>query len=297
MRIVSLLASGTEIVCALGAGGQLAGRSHECDNPPWVKALPLCSSPAFDISVSSREIDSEVRRRIRSGEPLYHIDTDRIRSLAPDLLIIQVHCDVCAVTPGDVERSGAIPVRQVLALSAGSLEGIWQGIRSVAGALGMEERGEALVRSEQGRLDALRHRTAGLPRRSVTMLEWTDPLFTMGNWGPELVQAAGGDPVLSHPGQYSGPVGFDQLREADPEFLVIAPCGFDLARAWREREVLEACPGWHELRAVRGRRVAIADGNLYFNRSGMTVTRTAEIIGDILHGGAPDGEIWRWMYE
>src|SRR5438093_1558782 len=109
MRIVSLLASATEIVCALGAGDRLVGRSHECDNPDWVRGLPPCSEPAFDISVSSREIDAEVGRRVRTGEPLYRIHADRIRDLAPDLVIAQEHCEVCAVTPGDVARSGCDP--------------------------------------------------------------------------------------------------------------------------------------------------------------------------------------------
>src|SRR6185369_14711875 len=115
-RIVSLLASGTEIVCALGAGDRLAGRSHECDNPAWVRDLPACTRPAFDVSMSSRAIDAEVRRRIKAGEALYHVDADLIRQLAPDLLITQTHCAVCAVTPKDVARAGCdLVVDQVIA--------------------------------------------------------------------------------------------------------------------------------------------------------------------------------------
>src|SRR5262245_30454073 len=128
MRIVSLLASGTEIVCALGAGDELVGRSHECDNPSWVRRLPACTRPAFDIEMSSREIDAEVRRRLKHGEPLYHVNAEQINALSPDVLITQVHCDVCAVTPGDVERAGCVTVGdQVVALSAGSLDGIYEG--------------------------------------------------------------------------------------------------------------------------------------------------------------------------
>src|SRR5207302_1040371 len=121
MRIVSLLASGTEIVCGLGAGDWLVGRSHECDNPDWVKSLPICTHPAFEvITATSRQIDAEVNRRLRAGEPLYHVDTALISSLEPDLLITQAHCEVCAVTPGDVERAGCVSAGQVLALQAGS---------------------------------------------------------------------------------------------------------------------------------------------------------------------------------
>ncbi len=136
MRIVSLLASGTEIVVGLGAGDWLVGRSHECDNPPWVTKLPVCTRPAFDIAMSSRQIDEEVRRRLKAGEPLYHVDTKMINSLEPDLLIAQEHCEVCAVTPADVERAGCAVAGQVLALSAGTVQGIRDGIVAIGRALG-----------------------------------------------------------------------------------------------------------------------------------------------------------------
>src|SRR6266849_7652445 len=159
MRVVSLLASATEIVCALGAGEMLVGRSHECDNPDWVRRLPACSEPAFDVSVSSREIDTEVRRRLRSGEPLYHVHGELIRELHPDLLITQAHCEVCAVAPGDVQRSAACALTtQQMALSAASLEEIFQSILRISKALGLEEQGEALIRCERQRLDSVREK-------------------------------------------------------------------------------------------------------------------------------------------
>src|ERR1700688_2171524 len=150
MRVVSLLASGTEIVCGLGVGHFLVGRSHECDNPERVRSLPSCTSPAFDISVSSGQIDAEVRRRLKAGEPLYNIDTNLIRSLKPDLLISQAHCEVCAVTPGDVQRADCLIAAQVLALLGGSLAGIYEGIRNVARAVDCEEAGEALIERMTG---------------------------------------------------------------------------------------------------------------------------------------------------
>jgi iron complex transport system substrate-binding protein len=300
MRVVSLLASGTEIVCALGAGDSLVGRSHECDNPPWVRRLPACSEPAFDISVSSREIDAEVNRRIRAGEPLYRIHTELIRELAPDLVIAQAHCEVCAVTPDDLERSGcATPAPTVLALTAGSLEGIFGGIVEVANALGKESEGRDLVCGEQRRLEAVRNRTAGRRRPGVVMLEWTDPIFAMGNWGPELVEIANGELLLGSKGQHSSAIPFERVLAADPEYLIVAPCGFNLERALREQAVLKAYPCWNSLRAVEAGKVAFADGNLFFNRSGMTISQTAEIIAEILHGvtfEAPiEGVHWRWM--
>jgi iron complex transport system substrate-binding protein len=285
MRIVSLLASATEIVCALGAGEMLVGRSHECDNPEWVKRLPACSAPAFDVSVSSREIDTEVRRRLRSGEPLYHIHGDLIRELQADLLISQSHCEVCAVTPGDLERSGACtaPARQV-ALSATSLEEIFQGILRISQELRLEQKGELLVRCERERLGRVREKTERSRRPTVVMVEWTDPLFAMGNWGPELMEIANGELLLGEKGKYSAAIPAEQPRDADPEYLIVAPCGFDLERSLREQAVLERYPWWRELQAVRQGNVVFADGNLLFNRSGMTVSQTAEVIAEILHG-------------
>ena len=206
-------------MCALGSGDSLVGRSHECDNPPWVRSLPPCSEPAFDISVSSREIDAEVNRRIRSGEPLYRIHTDLIRALAPDLVIAQAHCEVCAVTPGDVERSGCdTPEGRVLALTAGSLDGILESIQQIAQAIVRESEGRAVVSRERQRLEAVRIRTAGRRRPSVVMLEWADPIFAMGNWGPELVEIANGDLRLGSPGQHSRAIPAELVREADPEY-------------------------------------------------------------------------------
>lgn len=302
MRVVSLLAGATEMVCALGSGEMLVGRSHECDNPSWVRQLPACSQPAFDVSVSSAAIDAEVRRRLHAGEPLYHLDMELIRSLQPDLLITQSHCDVCAVTPADLERADlerggcAVAARQ-LSLSAATVEEIFRGVAQVADALALPERGQAAIERERARLEAVRQRTASFRRPTVVMLEWTDPFFAMGNWGPELVEIANGEPLLGHAGEFSTAIPAEQLRDADPEYLIVAPCGFNLERAERELAVLERHPWWSDLRAVSSGNVVFADGNLFFNRSGMTISQSAEILAEILHGtpfGAPTEDLhWR----
>lgn len=284
MRVVSLLASGTEIVCALGAGESLVGRSHECDNPPWVSALPACTRPAFDISMSSGQIDAEVRRRLRLGEPLYHVERELIDSLKPDLLVTQEHCEVCAVTPADVGRAGCAVSGQVLALGAGSVSGIFDGVAAIGRALGREDAAAALIDAMKARMaavhDAVKHRRAP----SVVMLEWTDPIFAMGNWGPELVDFANGQLELGERGEHSAAIDWERVRQADPEWLIVAPCGFDLERTRREVPTLEALPGWSSLRAVRNGKVVLADGNTYFNRSGTTIVETVEILAEILHG-------------
>ena len=287
------------MVCALGAGETLVGRSHECDNPSWVGRLPACSQPAFDISVSSAEIDAEVRRRLHAGEPLYYIDSELIRELQPDLIITQSHCDVCAVTPADLERSGGTIAPRQLSLAASTLDGILQSIRDVASALDLKKQGEAVVDRERRRIETLRQRTANLRRPTVVMLEWTDPIFAMGNWGPELVGIANGEPLLGHAGEFSFALPAKRLRDADPEYLIVAPCGFNLERAGRDQAVLERLSWWRELQAVRNGNVVFADGNLFFNRSGMTISQSAEIIAEILHGvysGTPtEGVHWRRM--
>ena len=298
MRIVSLLASATEIVCALEAGEMLVGRSHECDNPPWVRRLPACSEPAFDISVSSREIDAEVRRRLRAGEPLYIIHSDLIRELAPDLVITQAHCEVCAVTPREIERSGTTGIgMDQLSLSVSSVDGIFESIQQVSERLGLAERGRALVERERRRLSLVSQQSGRFRRPTVVMMEWTDPVFAMGNWGPELVEIANGEVLLSKKGEYSAAIAAEQVRAADPEYLIVAPCGFNLQRALLERVVLERHSWWGELQAVRNGNVVFADGNLFFNRSGMTISQTAELIAEILHGltfGAQtEGIHWR----
>ncbi|HXW50763.1 MAG TPA: ABC transporter substrate-binding protein [Candidatus Acidoferrales bacterium] len=295
MRVVSLLASGTEIVCGLGAGASLVGRSHECDNPHWVTSLPACTKPAFDINVSSGEIDAEVRRRLKLGQPLYHIDTNLINALQPDLLITQAHCDVCAVTPEDLRREGCIVAEQVVSLQAGTIDGIYEGVTSVGRALGAQREMSQLIQGIERRIDSVRRAVQRERAPSVVVLEWIDPLFTAGNWGPELVQAANGDLLLSGIGQYSQTHSWEELRSADPEYLIVAPCGFSLERTASEARSLELLPGWFQLRAVKERKVALADGNLYFNRSGPTVADTAEILAEILHrrGACYRGAAWR----
>jgi iron complex transport system substrate-binding protein len=289
VRVVSLLAGATEIVCALGAGETLVGRSHECDNPSWVRQLPSCSHPAFDVSVSSGEIDAEVRRRLHAGEPLYRIDMDLIRKLQPDLVITQSHCDVCAVTPADLYRDAPALAARQLSLSASTIEEIFHCIAQVAQALGVPERAPAVIERERQRLETVRQRTSHLRRPTVVLLEWTDPFFAMGNWGPELVEIANGEPLLGHAGEFSAAIPAEHLHRADPEYIIVAPCGFNLERAEREQAVLERHPWWGDLRAVRNGNVSFADGNLFFNRSGMTIAPSAEILAEILHKENRDG--------
>jgi iron complex transport system substrate-binding protein len=298
-RVVSLLASATELVCALGAGHWLMGRSHECDHPSWVKRLPAVSRPTFDTAGSSREVDERVRTRLRAGQPLYEVDQAALMALAPDVLITQTHCEVCAVSPADLAH-GAAPRwvgEQVVALRTGSLDDILTGFLDVARVLNLVSAGEALVSNLRRRMAGVADRTRSLSRPSVLCLEWIDPVFAMGNWGPELVELAGGTCSLGTPGVHSTAIAWDAVCEADPEVLVVAPCGFDVDRTAAEMHFLAERPGWAQLRAVRSSQVFIADGNIYFNRSGPSLFDTPWILAEMLHPErfAPDHRFSTWV--
>ena len=186
-----------------GRGEYLVGRSHECDNPPWVARLPACTRPAFDVSLSSAQIDAEVRRRLRAGEPLYHVDSELINSLEPDLLITQEHCHVCAVTPADVQRTGCVVAGQVMALHAGSVQGILDGAFSIGRALGQQQSAANLVATMTDRIAAVHREIGDRPAPTLVAIEWTEPVFAMGNWAPELVEAANGRALLCEKGEFS----------------------------------------------------------------------------------------------
>jgi iron complex transport system substrate-binding protein len=284
VRIVSLLASATELVVALGLGDRLVGRSHECDHPPWVRRLPVLSRPAFDITGTSAEIDARVRERLAAGQPLYEIDEAALARLAPDFVLTQTHCEVCAVSPANLEGSGCkVDRRQVVALTSGTIEGILDGFRRVADVLGAPAAGEALVSRLRAGLAQITAATADLPHPRVACLEWIEPLFAMGNWGPEIVAAAGGTCVLGVTGTHSTTLPFQALADADPDVIVVAPCGFDLRRTLSELKTLTGRPEWRALRAVRQGRAYAADGNLYFNRSSPTLFETPELLAEMLH--------------
>lgn len=301
-RIVSLLASATELVCALGLGEHLVGRSHECDDPEWVKDLPAVSRPTFDVTGTSGEVDARVRGRLAAGEPLYAIDEDLLAALAPDVLITQSHCEVCAVSPGGFAHGvrAKLERKAVVALSASSLGGILEGFSEVAKVVGRPEAGASLVSRLRAELGSVEERTRDLARPRVVCLEWVDPVFAMGNWGPELVRAAGGECLLGRTGEHSTTIPWIDVVSAAPDVIVVAPCGYSLARALEEMTILEARADWANLPAVKNGRVFVADGNRYFNRSGPAVFETAEILAEMLHPEAflprHEGAVWqRWV--
>lgn len=300
-RVVTLIASATEIVCALGQESALVGRSHECDFPPAVKSLPVCTEPTFDVDGSSGDIDRRVKGVLEQALSVYRVHADLLRELRPDVIVTQSHCDVCAVSDKDVDLALGDwpgPRPRVVSLAPNDLTGVWDSIRQVASALDVPDRGAGLVRALQRRVAEVRTRAAAQPRRpTVACLEWLDPLMAAGNWVPELVQLAGGENLFGEAGKHSPWMTWEGLCERDPDVIVALPCGFDLPRTRAEMAALRDRPGWAELSAVRTGRVAVADGNQFFNRPGPRLVESLEVLAEIFHGPAlrfgHEGPAWQ----
>ncbi len=301
MRVVSLICSATEIVCALGRGGDLVGRSHECDYPPGVEALPVLTAPQFELGGSSGEIDARVKDLVRDGLAIYRIDADRLRDLRPDVIVTQDQCEVCGASLADVEAAvcdwtGA-PVKIVSCKPLG-LADVWTDIRHVGAALGAGDAAERVVAELRARMNAIAETAAASPEKpAVATVEWIDPLMAAGHWMPELVAMAGGRNLFGEAGGHAPWMSWEDLKAADPDAILVLPCGFGMDRSVAEMPALTAQPGWSGLRAVQNDRVYVTDGNQYFNRPGPRLAESLEILAEILHpaqfGFGWEGKGWR----
>ncbi len=289
-RIVSLLSAATEILYALGLGDRVVGVSHECDFPPEVADKPRVTRSHIDDSASSRGIDDQVRRMAGGGQSLYDIDEPALARLAPDLVVTQAQCDVCAVKYDDVVATveRLWPQRQipVVALNPMSLADIFFDIRRVGDATGSSEVATAFVGELQRRVAAVRDKTTGLApdeRPRTAIIEWIDPPMLAGNWMPELLEIAGGRCELTTPGRHSHYVAWEELVLFDPQVIVVSPCGFDLSRTLAEARTLTSFNNWTQLSAIRDRRTYAVDGHAFFNRSGPRIVDSLEILAHLLH--------------
>jgi iron complex transport system substrate-binding protein len=286
-RIISLIASATEIVCALGFEGQLVARSHECDYPPAVKRLPQCTSPKFNVEGTSYEIDQRVKAIVQDALSVYRVDSRILEELQPTHIITQSQCEVCAVSLKDVEQAvceltSSKPM--IVSLEPGSLGDVWNDIEKVALALGATARAEELIGSLQGRMDEIVGRARRLEANpTVAYVEWIDPLMAGGNWMPELVEMAGGINLFGEAGKHSPWMTWDELVSKEPDVIFVSPCGFDIDRTLQEMRLLSDRPEWKALNAVRAGRVFVADGNQYFNRPGPRLAESLEILAETLH--------------
>ncbi|HUA21508.1 MAG TPA: cobalamin-binding protein [Bryobacteraceae bacterium] len=287
LRIVSLIASASEIVHSLGLTGLQVGRSHECDFPDQIRDLPVCTAPAFPTGGSSAEIDRRVKQQVADALSVYQVFRDVLDRLQPTHVITQTQCKVCAVSLDDVERAlaGWLTSRpKLVALEPNALADIWDDIRRVANACGVAERGDALVNTLQNRMRKISDCAALASKRPrVACIEWHEPLMAAGNWVPELVEMAGGQNLFGQAGLHSPWMNCAELAAADPDVIVTMPCGFDLARTRAEMYWLTQRPEWPKLHAVETSQVFLADGNQYMNRPGPRIVESLEILAEIFH--------------
>jgi iron complex transport system substrate-binding protein len=285
MRIISLVPNGTEILFAVGAGDLVVGVSHECDFPPEARTRPILTGSALTPGMSAAEVDQAVSAQVGSGLSLYTLDEARIAELAPDLIVTQELCPVCAVSTSQVD--GAVrPLPRcpdLLSLDPRTLADVFADIRQVGTATGRSAEAEALLRDLQARLDAVQARVAGRPRPRVVALEWLDPPFAGGHWVPEMIERAGGVDAFAQAGDHSRRLTWDEVRAADPDHLVVMPCGYDEAGAREQMGLMAERPDWRELRAVREGRVHPVDANGCFSRPGPRLVDGIERLAAIFH--------------
>ena len=281
-RVISLLPAATELVCALGARDSLVAISHECDYPTDVALLPRVTASAVDRAAPSASIDAEVRLLSSSGRAVFALEAADIVRLSPTVILTQALCDVCAVSEGDVRDIATLvsPPPRVISLSGTTLEGIWDDFTRVGAAIGRTEEATALLAAIALRLRVVhaRLKAAHAPRPRVAVIEWLDPLFVAGHWTPELVRRAGAIDVLAEPGAHSVQIAIDQVRAAQPDVLLFAPCGFDVVRAEREARALLASSEWSWARACEAWAL---DGNALTSRPGPRLADTVEVMASI----------------
>ncbi len=287
LRIISLIASATEIVCALGFEKNLIGRSHECDYPPSVKALPQLTAPKFNVEGTSYEIDKRVKAIVADALSVYRVDAQLLDELKPTHIITQSQCEVCAVSLKDVEQAvcqvtGSKP--SIVSLEPNALEDVWTDIRRVGSALGAPERADRLIIQSVTRMREIAEKARLIgPRPTVACIEWIEPLMAGGNWMPELIEMAGGRNLFGEAGKHSPWMTWEELVAQNPDVILTTPCGFDIPRTLEEMHLLSRKPEWRELKAVHTGRVFVADGNQYFNRPGPRLVESLEILAEMFH--------------
>ena len=297
-RIASLVPSATEIVAALGLGDDIVLRSHECDWPAEIARVPACTRPRLDTAGPSGAIHAEVGRLLAAALGIYDLDLGLLREARPTHIVTQDRCDVCAVSLADVQaavESALEAPARVVSLKPARLADVWADIDRVGGALGIDA--APLCARLRARVAALTERAQGAPQKRVAAIEWTDPPMAAGHWVPDLIAASGGIDVLGAPGGSAGIVACDAVRAADPDVILLMPCGYGLARTEAEGRALLADPAWRGLRAARAGDVYATDGSAFFNRPGPRLVESLEILAEILHPARFDfvhrGTGWR----
>ena len=287
MRVLSLIASSTEMVYALKAEGFLVGRSHECDYPSAVKNLPQVTKPAFNTELSSRKIDEQVKSHLKDALSIYQVDRELLKELKPDVILTQTQCEVCAVSLKDVQNAltgdlGFTP--KLVSLNPNALKDIWEDFKQVSIALGLDAYGQEIIFNLQNRMSEIQKKSSVLANKpTVALIEWIDPLMAAGNWMPELIEMAGGVSLFGEAGKHSPWMKLEELVSKNPDVIIVSPCGFDMSRTLQEFHLLKDNSDFKKLKAYKTKKIFIADGNQYFNRPGPRVAESLEIMAEILH--------------
>lgn len=285
-RIISLLPSATEIVCSLGLKDRLVGRSHECDYPPGIEQLPVCSQPKYRSSGTSPEISREVSVILREALSIYRVNVERIRALEPTHIITQSQCAVCAVSTDELREALNECLHQdnitVIDLNPKSLEQVLENIVLVSGHLDVQRKGNEVVSKMKTSFEDVQSKTKECSHHPrVAHIEWIEPIMVAGHWMIPLIEMAGGSNVFLDDGKRW--IGFEDLILQDPDKILIAPCGFSIQRSLRDMPFLEKKRGWNALKAVREHEVYIGEGSHYFNRPGPRLVDSLEILAEVFH--------------
>lgn len=287
LRIISLLPAATETICALGLEHCLVGRSHECDFPESVKNLPICSSAKIFPDADSAAIDKQVKEILSDSLSVYEIDRDLIKSLNPDVIITQAQCEVCAVSLNEVElalKDFLSSNCRIISLEPQKLSDIYNDIHSLASQLNVSSAATDLLERSEERINIIKHKLKFITEKpKVACIEWLSPIMIAGNWTPEIVEIAGGMPVLTKSGKHSAYIRIEEILAEDPDVIILMPCGFSIQRTLEEINLLLELPGWENRKAVQNNKIYVADGNQYFNRSGPRITDSIEIMAEIIN--------------
>mgnify|MGYP006108256845 FL=1 len=290
-RVLSLLSSTTEVVYALGCEDQLVGRSHECDYPPAVMTLPICTKPKFNVDGSSIEVDGQVKSILQNALSVYYINEDLLKELKPDIILTQSQCEVCAVSEKDVKSvvkniTGINP--DIISVEPNSVKDIFKDIKIIAEALNVVDKGADLIDFMKNRIRTLKKSYDVKSELTVAAIEWIDPLMAAGNWVPELIEMAGGINLFGEAGKHSPWMQYKDLIEKDPHTIIIMPCGYNIQKSIMEIDSLIKQKGWKEINAVQNDKVYITDGNQFFNRPGPRIIESLEILIEIFHNDKTD---------
>ena len=290
-KVLSLLSSTTEVVYALGCEDQLVGRSHECDYPPAVITLPICTEPKFNVDGSSIEVDGQVKSILQNALSVYYINEDLLKELKPDIILTQSQCEVCAVSEKDVKSvvkniTGINP--DIISVEPNSVKDIFKDIKIIAEALNVVDKGADLIDFMKNRIRTLKKSYDVKSELTVAAIEWIDPLMAAGNWVPELIEMAGGINLFGEAGKHSPWMQYKDLIEKDPHTIIIMPCGYNIQKSITEIDSLIKQKGWKEINAVQNDKVYITDGNQFFNRPGPRIIESLEILIEIFHNDKTD---------